>query len=68
MRTVECDDGRRWKITAVSRPSVFRIELVFESLDQPETRLRREAEAGGLAELSDAELCFMIGGENSPGG
>jgi hypothetical protein len=60
-RTLECPDGSRWRAITASRPAVHRIELVFESLDEPDTLLRAEAPAQSLSELSDDELCFLLG-------
>ncbi len=45
---------------AVSRSSPQRMELVFESLDQPGHMLRGEVAAAELGDLSDDELCFLI--------
>jgi hypothetical protein len=59
--TVECSDGTRWRAIAASRPALHRIELVFESLDEPDTLLRAEAAAQSLSELNDDELCFLLG-------
>jgi hypothetical protein len=59
-RVISCADGTRWKVDAPGRTSFHRIELVFESLDEPGTLLRGEVAAAGLSELSDAELCFLL--------
>jgi hypothetical protein len=60
-RTFECSDGTRWKVLTAGRPTLHRIDVVFESLDEPGLLLRAEASAGGLSELSDQELCFLVG-------
>jgi len=59
-RVITCGDGTRWKVVAPGRSSLHRIELVFESLDTPNTLLRGEVAAVGLAELSEPELCFLL--------
>ncbi len=59
-RKFECADGSRWKVIAPGRSSFHRLELVFESLDEPGTLLRGEVAARSLAELSERELCFLI--------
>ena len=45
---------------APARTSFHRIELVFESLDEPGTLLRGEVATAKLEQLSDAELCFLL--------
>jgi hypothetical protein len=59
-RVVTCGDDTRWKVMAPGRSSFHRIELVFESLDDPGTLLRGEVAATRLSELSDPELCFLL--------
>lgn len=59
-RAITCGDGTRWKVMAPGRSSFHRIELVFESLDEPTTLLRGEVAAAALSELSEAELCFLL--------
>lgn len=59
-RVIDCGDGGRWKVMAPARTSVHRIELVFESLDEPGTLLRGEVATAKLEQLSDAELCFLL--------
>lgn len=59
-RELQCEDGTRWRVTAPSRPSPARLDVVFESLEEPGTLFRGEAVAGDLAELSDRELCFLL--------
>jgi hypothetical protein len=54
-------DASRWKVIAPSRSSLHRLDLVFESLDPPGELLRGEATAGSLEELTDEELCFLLG-------
>jgi hypothetical protein len=66
-RVIACDDGTRWKVMAPGRSSYHRIELVFEALDPPGTLLRGEAAAAKLSELSDGELCFLLGELRPPG-
>ncbi len=60
-RIVECADGSRWKVIEATRSSLHRLELAFESLDEPGLLLRAEATAQSLAELSERELCFLVG-------
>jgi hypothetical protein len=60
-RTFECRDGSRWRAFTPGRSSLYRLQLVFESLDEPGRRYRGEAAADRLADLSDRELCFLIG-------
>jgi hypothetical protein len=59
-RVIDCGDNGRWKVMAPARTSFHRIELVFESLDEPVTLLRGEVATANLAQLSDAELCFLL--------
>ncbi|UCF20818.1 MAG: hypothetical protein JSU87_05260 [Gemmatimonadota bacterium] len=59
-RSVRCKNGSLWKVMAVGRSSPERLELVFESLDQPGQLLRGEVAAAQLGDLSDDELCFLI--------
>jgi hypothetical protein len=59
-RVIDCGDNGRWKVMAPARTSFHRIELVFESLDEPVTLLRGEVATAKLGELSDAELCFLL--------
>ena len=59
-RVISCGDGGRWKVLAPGRTSFHRIELVFESLDEPDVLMRGEVAAAALAKLSDAELCFLL--------
>jgi hypothetical protein len=60
-RVIGCGDGSRWKVMAPGRTSYHRIELVFESLEPAGTLLRGEIAASKLSELSDSELCFVLG-------
>lgn len=59
-RELESEDGTRWRVTAPSRPSPARLDVVFESLEEPATLFRGEAVAADLAELSDGELRFLL--------
>ncbi len=59
-RVISCGDGGRWKVMAPGRTSFHRIELVFESLDEPGRLMRGEVAAAALAELSDPQLCFLL--------
>jgi len=59
-RELQCKDGTRWRVSAPARSSMARLDVVFESLDEPGTLLRGEAVATDLAELSDEALCFLL--------
>lgn len=59
-RVVRCDDGSRWRVSAAGRSSYHRMELVFESLDEPGELLRGEVSSPTLHGLDEAELCFLL--------
>lgn len=59
-RAVTCGDGSRWKVVAAVRLSAHRLQLVFESLDVAGEMLLGEASAGGVEELDDRQLCFLL--------
>ncbi|MBI4513452.1 MAG: hypothetical protein HY702_05000 [Gemmatimonadetes bacterium] len=59
-RTVVCADGGRWEVRVATRPSAYRLDLVFASLDAPDVRYRSEVEGGDLAAFSDEELCWIL--------
>lgn len=59
-RVVRCDDGSRWRVSAAGRSSYHRLELVFESLDEPGALLRGEVSSPSLKALDEAELCFLL--------
>lgn len=59
-RIVRCDDGSRWRVSAAGRSSYHRLELVFESLDEPGALLRGEISSSSLKALDEAELCFLL--------
>lgn len=59
-REFEYADESRWRVVAPSRSSVHRLDLVFESLDEPGLLLRGEVAGRSLEELSDEELRFIL--------
>lgn len=59
-RTIKCRDGSSWRVYTPGRSSLYRIDLVFESLDEPKELLRGEAPADGLEALTDEQLCFLV--------
>ena len=59
-RVIDCGESGRWKVMAPARTSFHRIELVFESLDEPGALLRGEVATAKFEQLSDAELCFLL--------
>lgn len=59
-REIRCRDGTRWRVSGPSRSSMARLDIVFESIDEPGLLLRGEAVASDLAELTDEQLCFLL--------
>ena len=60
VRALKCKDGTRWSVSAPARSSLVRLDVVFESLDEPGLMLRGEAVAADISELTDKELCFLL--------
>ena len=60
-RRFTCPDGTEWKVAAAIRSSPFRMELVVERVGSSDVTLRCEVQAAELSQLSDEELCFLVG-------
>lgn len=59
-RRIRCRDDERWDVRAAGRPSPYRLDLVFSSVDRPAEMIRVEAEGKDLSAFSDSELCWLL--------